>query len=143
VIEIIDETQCCPSLEVFEKTLEAYLHHLHISQWITLIICDDATIRLLNKEHRGEDTATDVLSYPLIEPGDANMPVVEQLGDVFISLDTARRQAQTHKHSLMEELLTLAAHGITHLRGFDHETETAWTTFHQEQKRILTFLERY
>jgi probable rRNA maturation factor len=143
VIEIIDETRQCPSLELLEKTLQAYLHELAIKQWITLVICDDATIQVLNKEHRGEAAPTDVLSYPLAEPDDANMPVVEQLGDVFISLDTARRQAQTHNHSLMEELLTLAAHGITHLRGFDHETETAWTRFHQEQKRILTFLERY
>ena len=64
-------------------------------------------------------------------------PEVEQLGDVFISLDTAARQAKEKGHDLETEILSLAAHGVTHLRGYDHPTEAAWQTFHQAQNRIL------
>ena len=140
MVEIIDETQQCPQPDLITEVLNRLLDerlspdHSHI---VTLIICDDETIKTLNKAHRNEDAPTDVLSYPTHEPSDVRMPVVEQLGDVFISLDTAKRQAVTHKHSATEELLVLAAHGITHLEGYDHETEEAWQTFHNAQTRVL------
>ncbi len=137
MLEIIDETKQYPHLELLEQILGDYLQEIAIKQIVTLVLCDDSMIRQLNQAHRDEDSATDVLAYPLHEPEDATLPIVEQLGDVFISVDTAARQAVTHQHSSTEEILVLAAHGITHLRGFDHETEEAWHVFHQAQARVL------
>ena len=134
MLEIIDETHRCPSIKTLKRILRKYLEALQIQQNVTLILCDDATIAKRNLEHRGEDQATDVLSYPMLEPTDFNMPTIEHLGDIFISLDTAQRQAKT---DVISELLTLAAHGITHLRGFDHPTEEAWIPFHEAQQQVL------
>jgi probable rRNA maturation factor len=137
VLEIIDETQQFRQRPTLEAVLSSYLDELGIDQTVTVILCDDVQMRELNFEHRGIDDTTDVLSYPMMEPDDANMPWVEQLGDVFISVDTAQRQADQHGLTLLEEVLRLAAHGITHLRGFDHPTEDAWQTFHNAQNTVL------
>jgi probable rRNA maturation factor len=152
MVEIIDETNrylstnslstnslSTRSLSIrrLQTILNRFLRDLKVTQTVTLILCDDATIQKMNLADRGEDYATDVLSYPTMEPGDIDMPEIDHLGDVFISLDTAQKQAVTHYHDLESEVLTLAAHGITHLRGFDHSTEDEWSPFQAAQKRVL------
>lgn len=137
VVEMLNETPHDFPLERVQDALEALLAELGVDQQVTVVLCDDPAIRRLNARDRGEDEATDVLSYPLWEPGDALVPATEQLGDIFISLDTAARQAAARGLSVDEEVLTLAAHGLTHLRGFDHETEAAWQTFYRTQNRAL------
>ena len=94
MLELLDETHLCPSIKLLRKALTSYIKGLGIKQTITLIICDDATIHQRNLEHRNEDYATDVLSYPMVEPSDQDMPQVSHLGDIFISLDTAQKQAK-------------------------------------------------
>jgi probable rRNA maturation factor len=76
----------------------------------------DPEIQILNRQYRGKDKPTDVLSFPL---ADALQPFL--LGDVVISVETAARQAQRRGHSLREELQILLVHGILHLLGYDHE----------------------
>lgn len=137
MLEILNESPRSLPLGRLKRTLQRYLSEVGVAQTVTLVLCDDATIQKLNLAHRGVDAPTDVLSYPLVEPDDANMPEVEQLGDVFVALDTAAAQARVNGHSLLEEILVLSAHGITHLRGFDHPTEEAWQTFHTAQTRVL------
>ena len=141
MLELINETPQPLPLEPLTKTLEHLLNELGETKIVTIILVDDPTIHRLNREHRQVDAPTDVLSYPLSEPEDATLsfklPEVEQLGDVFISLDTVARQAPEHGHDLISEVLTLAAHGVTHLRGYDHPTEAAWQTFYQAQTRVL------
>ena len=140
MLELLNETPQRLPLERIEGTLNAYLQDLGVTRIVTLILVDDATIHRLNRDHRGVDAPTDVLSYRLDEVEDASMnvpPEVEQLGDVFISLETAAKQAAQKGRDLESEVLTLAAHGVTHLRGFDHPTEAAWQTFHQAQNRVL------
>lgn len=137
MLEIIDETQRFPQLAELEATLSRYLRELGIAQIVTVVLCDDAAIRARNFADRGIDAPTDVLSYPMLEPDDVGMPWVEQLGDIFISLETAEQQARQQGLTLIEEVLRLAAHGITHLRGFDHPTEDAWQTFHTAQDAVL------
>lgn len=141
MVELLDETKRCPQPDTLKTVINQLLADLNITQTVTLILCDDAFIRGLNLAHRGVDKPTDVLSYPLFDPldepqEDVKVPTVEQLGDIFISLETALRQAPAGR-SLTEELVVLAAHGLTHLRGFDHRTETQWQTFHQAQKHAL------
>jgi probable rRNA maturation factor len=74
----------------------------------------DRAMRLTNRQFRGKDKTTDVLSFP----GDE-----EYLGDILISVPTARRQAGTAGHSVDRELKTLLLHGILHCLGYDHETD--------------------
>ena len=145
MVELLDETSRCPHPELIEGVITELLQTFGVTQNVTLIICDDAFIHKLNLAHRNVDKPTDVLSYPLFDPldepanssGNAKVPTVEQLGDVFISLDTAQRQASEAGRTLLEELIYLAAHGVTHLRGFDHRTEPEWQTFHRAQKHAL------
>src|SRR5665213_113738 len=81
-------------------------------------LVDDAEIRELNEEYAGHDYATDVLSFSYIEDG---QEVAEgELGDIVISLETAKRQAAEAKTALGDELGTLVLHGILHIFGFDH-----------------------
>ena len=121
--------------------LMAELPHLTHKE-VTVVLVDDASIRDLNRAHRGIDAPTDVLSYPTSEPDDlANgfvIPEIPHLGDIIISVETAERQAAARGHTLIQEVKTLAAHGLTHLLGYDHPTEEAWERFRSNQALILT-----
>jgi probable rRNA maturation factor len=88
------------------------------SREIELILCDDATIRTLNREHRNLDKATDVLSFPL----EGELPG-QPLGALVISLDHVHARAEELGHSPEEELALLFIHGLLHLLGYDHETD--------------------
>ncbi len=105
-------------------------------KWVTVILTGDRRLRALKRLHWGEDLPTDVLSFPTYEPGDPFMP--PHLGDIWISLDQAARQAQERGYSLEEEVLVLAAHGLWHLLGHDHQEEADWAGFRRVQERILT-----
>ncbi len=85
---------------------------------VELIIVDDKEMQNINKEQRGKDKPTDVLSFP-IESDFDHLP----LGTVIISADTAKRQSQELGHTLEEELKILFIHGILHLQGYDHEVD--------------------
>jgi probable rRNA maturation factor len=84
---------------------------------LSIALVSDVQIKRLNKRYRNKDKPTDVLSFPIGEK-------VEDwliLGDIVISVDTAKRQAQELGHSLEEELKKLLVHGLVHLLGYDHE----------------------
>jgi probable rRNA maturation factor len=88
---------------------------------LSILLCDDPTIHELNRGHRKKDKPTDVLAFALRE-GKPLPGAPELLGDVVISLDTARRQAEEHGRSLWDEVTMLLAHGLLHLVGYDHRT---------------------
>jgi len=85
---------------------------------VAVLLARDATLRKLNRQFRGIDKATDVLSFP-----SAGMGASKHGGDLAISFETARRQAEEHEHTLNEELRVLMLHGLLHLAGMDHETD--------------------
>lgn len=85
---------------------------------IDVLLADDRTLRRLNREFRGKNKATDVLSFP----ADASLAGVHA-GDLAVSLQTAARQAAEHGHTLRDELRILLLHGILHLLGMDHELD--------------------
>ena len=87
---------------------------------LSVVLTDDATIRGLNREWRGKDSATDVLSFSMVEGGAATHPVL-LLGDLVVSVDTARAQAAERGHSVRDEVRVLLVHGLLHLVGLDHE----------------------
>jgi len=87
---------------------------------IGVLMCDDPTIRSLNRHYRGKDRTTDVLAFP----GEFTQPDgLRYLGDVAISLETAERQAAEAGIPLERELEVLLLHAIVHLCGYDHETD--------------------
>ena len=85
-----------------------------------VLVCDDPTIRTLNRHFRDKDRSTDVLSFPAAFAQPEGPPY---LGDVAISLDTAERQAADAGVTVDRELRVLLLHAIVHLCGFDHETD--------------------
>jgi probable rRNA maturation factor len=138
MIDFIDETGKFENTARLLGVLGAYLNEAGLQEReFTLVLLDDAMIRTFNQRDRGLNEATDVLSYPAAEPDDVGMPVTSHLGDVFISTETAARQAAEQQHSLLEEVLVLAVHGLTHLLGYDHATEDEWRIFEAGQSRVL------
>lgn len=113
---------------------------------VGILWVDDAYIRTLNKEYRGKDCPTDVLSFAFREqigdePEILDDPFAEiLLGDIVISLETARRQAAEYGHSLEREVAFLIVHGMLHLLGYDHEEEHDRAIMRQEEGKILSDL---
>ena len=104
---------------------ERMLRHLGREEHeLSVLLTDDVFIQTLNETHRGKDRPTDVLAFAQNEGEGMPTPLDHGLlGDVVISLDTAERQARGRKHSLMDEVCFLLAHGILHLIGYDHQTD--------------------
>ncbi|MEO8050727.1 MAG: rRNA maturation RNase YbeY, partial [Acidobacteriota bacterium] len=84
---------------------------------ISCLIADDAAIRRLNRQYRGKNQATDVLSFSPASPNGI-------AGDIAISIDRARMQAAQYGHSLTDEVRILMLHGALHLAGMDHEADS-------------------
>ena len=97
---------------------------------ISILFIGDQGIRDLNRQFRDIDRPTDVLSFPQISDDEPEPPGAPVLGDVAISLETARQQSEDHGLSLKEELTLLLIHGILHLLGYDHEISA------QEEERM-------
>jgi len=89
---------------------------------LSVLLCDDATIHELNRDFRRKDRPTDVLAFAMRE-GEGGGVGLELLGDVVISLETARRQAREGGRAIAREVTVLLAHGLLHLLGFDHRTD--------------------
>jgi probable rRNA maturation factor len=96
---------------------------------LSVLLTDDAEIQVMNRDYRGEDRPTDVLSFPA---GDEMTPpeLAGYLGDIAISVETAVEQAEKSGHNMLDELQLLAVHGTLHLLGYDHlepeEKEEMW-----------------
>lgn len=103
---------------------------------LSILLCDDARIRDLNRVWRGVDAPTDVLSFPQ----DAEYGGVRILGDVVVSVPTAARQAAGEGHDLRAELRVLLVHGVCHLLGHDHHEEAEARAMRAEEERLLRVL---
>lgn len=124
---------------------------------LSLTLVNDRAIRELNRQHRGKDRPTDVLSFPLF---DVTTPVQEaahvngaartngaaseperMLGDVVISVETARRQAAEYDASLQAELYRLLIHGLLHVLGHDHHEPGERRAMRAEERRLAAVIE--
>ena len=95
---------------------------------VSVLLCGDARMRRLNRDFRGIDRSTDVLSFPSGEPS--------FLGDVAIAVPYAARQARKRGHPLDREVQLLLVHGVLHLLGHDHETDRG--EMFRLQRRLVT-----
>lgn len=103
---------------------------------LSVVFVDDEEIQGLNARWRGKDQPTDVLSFPLENEGLPG-PAARVLGDIVVSVDTARRQAAEYGHSLDRELGFLLVHGLLHLLGEDHETPEDDARMRARQRELL------
>ncbi len=120
---ISNEQDTIPFSEEYEslvkKAVETALDYEKLSGdgEISITFTDNQTIRELNREYREIDRETDVLSFPMEDEGDSVV-----LGDIVISLEKAKEQAEEYGHSLEREIAFLCVHSVLHLLGYDHET---------------------
>ncbi|HOV25435.1 MAG TPA: rRNA maturation RNase YbeY [Pseudobacteroides sp.] len=120
------------------------MEKFNIKSEVSILLVDDEKIREINNEHRQIDKATDVLSFPVVDMregeivsdiGDFDLDEdLLLLGDIIISLETAKRQAEEYGHSFEREIAFLTTHGIFHLLGYDHmEKEEEEKMLHKQE----------
>lgn len=117
--------------EIFEKILNITGDYEHLKPFkkadfdFDIIFCDDEKITEINSRYRKKNSPTDVITFALFFDSEQKIVVenVVNLGEIIISIDRAKIQAEVAKHSFEKEVLTLIAHGILHLLGFDHQTQ--------------------
>ena len=118
----------------------AVLSYLDLSEAeLSILLCDDATIHPLNRDYRGKDKPTDVLSFAQRE-GEFAFVDDNVLGDVIISMDTTIRQAKERSHSTEVELRVLLVHGILHLLGYDHIEDDEAEIMEAKEREILSVI---
>jgi len=104
---------------------------------LSILLTDDAHIRELNRTHRGKDKATDVLSFPP-SPSSGQANEEKFLGDIVISVDTARRQAAGYDAPLQNEINRLLIHGVLHVLGHDHHEPAERAAMEAEERRLAS-----
>ena len=107
---------------------------------VSVTLTDDAHIHVLNRDYRGVDRPTDVLSFALAEseePEVIGADTGEVLGDLVISLERVEAQAKEYGHTQLRELSFLAVHGMLHLLGYDHIEETERQEMEAEQRHVM------
>lgn len=102
-----------------------------------VILVDNKYIHQLNKEYRGIDKETDVISFALEDNIDEIKLDFRVLGDIYISVDKARKQAKEFGHSFLRELSFLTIHGLLHLLGYDHMTKEEEEIMFKKQDELL------
>jgi len=107
----------------------------HATSELSIAIVSDDEIAALNFEHRGKRSATDVLSFSLLE-GEYSDQRGVLLGDVVIGIETAARQARAAHRGLDAEVARLLIHGILHLLGWDHEDSAEAKRMRAEERRL-------
>ena len=122
---------------------------------VSLLLTDDASIKEINKEQRGIDAVTDVLSFPMVQydsPGDFSIADEAEdcfnietgelmLGDIVISVDRLIAQADEYGHSIRREYAFLIVHSMLHLIGYDHIKEADRLLMEVKQKKIMKRLD--
>jgi len=130
-------------LPVWRNTLDAYavkvMDALGYNNWVlSVLLCDNKTIKELNSQYRNINEATDVLSFQLgVDESGREGSVYHLPGDVIISLDALHENAVYFNVSEDEELRRLLIHGILHLSGYDHKTNDIGEPMLEMQERIL------
>lgn len=111
--------------------------------YINIILTTPENIRKANREYRNIDKETDVLSFPMFEKDEINKikktksEVFDVLGDIIISIDRVKEQAEEYGHSFERELAYMTIHGFYHLMGYDHMTEEEKKEMREKEENVL------
>ena len=126
-------------LETVEKVLYSAIKKEKLDNVsFNVIIVNNDYIHELNKTYRHIDRETDVITFALEDEDTIVIPNKERiLGDIYISIDKARSQAEEYHHSLLRELSFLAVHGFYHLLGYDHQTKEEEEIMFAKQEEVL------
>jgi len=126
-------------LDTVKKVLESAIKKENLENVsFNLIIVDNKYIHELNKTYRNIDRETDVITFALEDEDTIIIPDSERiLGDIYISIDKAKSQAEEYGHSLLRELSFLAVHGFYHLLGYDHMTPEEEKIMFGKQEEVL------
>ena len=105
---------------------------------MSVLLCNNEVIHQLNKEYRGIDRPTDVLSFALNEGDEIDVEVETHLiGDLIISLERTAEQAEEYGHPFERELAYLTVHGCLHILGYDHMTDEDKAEMRREEEFVL------
>ena len=130
------------SVPLLRSWAERLLQNLRCPQAeLSILLVSDRKMRGLNRQWRGIDRPTDVLSFPLQE-GEVSLPFGQALGDIVISLETAQRQAVELGHTLEDEVQRLLIHGLLHLLGYDHTDPEPRRRMRHCERRLELFLKK-
>lgn len=117
--------------------IEYLFNYMNIKDAVmSIIIVDNKEIHKINKEYRGIDRETDVISFAL-EEGETIDEPIKTLGDIYISIDKVYEQAKEYGHSIKRELFFLVTHGFLHLLGYDHMNKEDEEKMFSLQEEIL------
>lgn len=131
--------------ELLEKINDIIVETLHYEGYddnyeVSLSFVDNKEIHELNKDYRGVDRPTDVLSFPLLtDEFDVELEE-ESLGDIVISLERALEQSEEYNHSFEREVCFLVCHSMFHLLGYDHDTEENTKDMRKREEDVLNKL---
>ncbi|MBO5376421.1 MAG: rRNA maturation RNase YbeY [Bacilli bacterium] len=139
-------------IEVFNETLEELEELPQLKEFLlqvakdegldniiyNVIIVDNEQIHEINREYRGIDRPTDVISFALEDDKSFNRTDIRVLGDIYISIDKVRSQSVEYGHSFKRELYFLAVHGFLHLLGYDHMEKDDEEKMFKKQEEVLS-----
>ncbi len=140
-VGIFNETKEDLTKELYElkDLLEKTCHDEKLGDGeFNVIIVDEDKIHDLNKNYRGIDRVTDVISFALEDDRTFNLENYRMLGDIYICLDKAKSQALEYGHSFKRELSFLAIHGLLHLLGYDHMNSEDEKIMFDKQEEVLS-----
>lgn len=122
--------------EYYRKTLKTLV--IEDDYILSLVICGPVSIRKINREYRGIDAVTDVISFALLDDDDmVEYEDCVELGDIFINRNRVFSQAEEYSHSVKREFIFLFVHGLLHLLGYDHMNEEDEKRMFSLQKKIV------
>ncbi|MBT3455657.1 rRNA maturation RNase YbeY [bacterium] len=133
--------------ERLKKSTQIILNFLGYGDFdIGILLTDNSKIQTMNKKFRGKDTPTDILSFPYhtkLKP-DENIEITSEedksLGDIIISLEKSKVDAEEQNCSLSDYLNVLLVHGICHLLGYDHKIDSEYEKMEKQEKKLLELI---
>lgn len=139
MFEIINNSKIeVKEIEVLEEYIQNITKKLEIEKAIfNIILVDEEEIFRLNKEYRGKESKTDVITFALEDNKTFKNPEIRILGDIYLCVPVAYEQAALYGHSRIREVCFLATHGVLHLLGYDHMEEEEEKVMFSLQEKLL------
>ena len=136
--DIIDNFGYNEDYSYLNSVIESTLKHEDVSNAVfSIVFVDEKTIQEMNRDYRGIDRVTDVISFAFEDNEKVRYNTIRVLGDIYICIPRMKEQAVSYGHSEKRELAFLTVHGLLHLLGYDHQTEAEEKIMFGLQELIL------